>query len=190
MLAAERARDARRAAVPDLESFLQGLGMRARVELLRPDDVPRVAQLVNRCNQFNVTGARVTESSLHAVARDPATVACVLRLRDDIGDHGLVSAVIAREGVDGGCDIDTWVMSCRVLARGVEAHLLRRLMAACRARGLRRLRGRFIDTGRNEAVRTLFERLGFEPHGDAWSIAVDDEVRVPDSVWIKEETAP
>ena len=180
----------RSAAAVDLATFLTSLGMRARVTPLTDADVDRVTQLVNRANQFNLNGARLTEGAVRARLRDGASLDCVLRLRDDVGDHGLVSVLLATLRSPDAVEIEVWVMSCRVLARGVEGFLLRHVLEGCRARGVRLLRGRFVDTGRNHAVGDLIARLGLEVAADgSFAFEVTDPSRWPQSASIEDDTS-
>jgi FkbH-like protein len=149
------------AATMDLSAFLASLEMRARVEPIDEQSLGRAAQLINKTNQFNVTTRRLTEGALGSLMADPDVCARTVRLTDRFGDHGLIGVLIAtRHGAV--VEIDDWLMSCRVLKRGVERMLLGELVDWALARGASELRGRFVPTGRNELVRALFDELGFE----------------------------
>lgn len=148
-------------AAPSLEEFYRSLRMQAEMTPFRDVDGPRIAQLVAKTNQFNVTTRRHPAAQLAAFARDPNCLHLAVRLRDRFADHGLVGVLIAF--VDGtSADIDTWLMSCRVIGRTVEAEMLEWLRNAAVARGVRTIRGTYIPTPRNGLVADLFERLGFE----------------------------
>jgi FkbH-like protein len=145
----------------DLSDFLGSLEMRARVEPIDDRSLARATQLINKTNQFNLTTRRLTEGAVGALARNPGVCTRTVRLSDRFGDHGLISVLIATRHGDV-VEIDDWLMSCRVLKRGVERMLLGELVAWASAHGVRELRGRFVPTGRNELVRALFDELGFE----------------------------
>ena len=98
---------------------------------------------------------------MQALASDPRVVTRTVRLADRFGDHGLVAVLVATHRGDA-LEIDDWLMSCRVLQRGVEYMLLGELVETAVAAGARELRGRFVATGRNELVRGLLDALGFE----------------------------
>jgi FkbH-like protein len=128
--------------------------------------LPRVTQLINKTNQFNLTTRRLTESQVQALVADPTVCTLTVRLADRFGDHGLVSVLIASRRGDT-AEISDWLMSCRVLKRGVERMLLERLADWASEHGVAELRGTFIPTGRNELVRTLLDDLGFERTGES-----------------------
>lgn len=150
----------------DMEGYLRGLSMTLVASEIRPVDLPRAAQLINKSNQFNLTTRRYTETELEEMITDPRTIAMCFRLHDKFADHGLISVVIARpdpEWEEQALLIDTWLMSCRVLGRQVEAAAVEALAAAAARRGIRWLIGEYRPTPRNALVADHYGKLGFEP---------------------------
>jgi FkbH-like protein len=149
------------AATMDLSAFLASLDMHARIEPIDDSSLARATQLINKTNQFNLTTRRLTEGVVKSLAADPTVCARTVRLSDRFGDHGVIGVLIApRRGQI--VEIDDWLMSCRVLKRGVERMLLGELAEWAIANGARELHGRFRPTGKNELVREMFDELGFE----------------------------
>ena len=131
-----------------------------------PIDMPRAAQLINKSNQFNLTTRRYSETELEQLIANPDVVAMCFRLRDRFGDNGLISVILIRP--DGQWDddallIDTWLMSCRVLGRQVEAAALEVIADEARQRGIASLIGEYRPTARNALVSHHYEKLGFVP---------------------------
>ena len=156
----EARRKAFESSVTDMGSYLESLEMEALVSEFTPVDVPRLAQLINKSNQFNLTTRRRTEAELHALMADPDYAGFSIRLKDRFGDHGLISVVIGHQ--DGAAmNVDTWLMSCRVLKRQVEDEALNELVRLASSRGCARLEGVFLPTARNEMVRDFYTRMGF-----------------------------
>lgn len=152
-------------ATRDLESYLQSLEMEIVFAPFDATGRGRITQLINKSNQFNLTTRRYTEREIAEMQDDPLTFTLQVRLRDRFGDNGMISVVIARS--DGkNWEIDTWLMSCRVLGRCVEDAVLIEIVAQAMAAGANMLIGRFIPSGRNELVRGHYSRLGFEPSKD------------------------
>jgi FkbH-like protein len=150
----------------DLSEFLASLEMTARVERVDDRSLARTTQLINKTNQFNLTTRRLTEAAVRELVANPDVCALTVRLADRFGDHGLIGVLIARRR-DDVVEIDDWLMSCRVLKRGVERMLLRELIDWATLQGARELHGRFIATGRNELVRRMYDELGFERAGES-----------------------
>lgn len=149
----------------DLPSYLAGLGMRG--SLFRPGEaeIPRLAQLEQKTNQFNLTTRRFSEAEIRAFLAREEVIVLALRLADKFGDHGLVSSLIAvPEGKD--LVIESWLMSCRVFSRTAEEFILRHLLALAAERGAARLIGLYRPTPKNGVVADLYPRLGFSPAGE------------------------
>jgi FkbH-like protein len=150
----------------DLSSYLQSLEMRIAFAPFDSLGRARIAQLINKSNQFNLTSRRYSEAEVATVQNDSDAITLQVRLSDTFGDNGMICVAICRAARDGDWDIDTWLMSCRVLGRCVEQAVLNRLVELVASKGGRRLVGRFIPSGRNELVRDHYRKLGFEPLAD------------------------
>lgn len=163
---ANRARHELRSSATDMEAFLETLQTTMTVGPFQPTDVTRITQLINKTNQFNLTTRRYTEAEVRAFMQDPRILTFAARVSDRFGDNGLTSIVICRpaeDGPDPEMEIDTWLMSCRILGRGVEDAMLSVVANRVRERGAGRLVGTYRPTAKNGMVRELFPRLGFEP---------------------------
>jgi FkbH-like protein len=155
--------------------------MEAMFEPFDEHHMPRIAQLVQRTNQFNLTTIRHTAAELAAFADDPDCFPFYVTLTDRFGDNGLVSVVIGHS--DGAVlDMTTWLMSCRVISRRLEEFTLDQLVELARARGIAAVRGRYAPTPKNNIVATHYEKLGFRLVDQAadgsstWELSVDDYV--------------
>jgi FkbH-like protein len=161
----DRQRSALAATARSPDEFLASLEMVATVGEADAGTLGRVAQLVAKTNQFNLTTRRHGPAELAAMAADPATVVAWLRLADRFGDQGLVGvAILRREGEQG--LIDTLLMSCRVMNRRVEQALAAYLVEHARRLGCRELIGHYLPTRKNGMVRDLYPRLGFTATDD------------------------
>ncbi len=121
----------------------------------------RIAQLTNKSNQFNLTTRRYTQPEIERLAADDAYITLYGKLIDKFGDNGVVSVVIGHE-TDGECRIDLWIMSCRVLKRDMESAMLDILVKRCKERGIRRIRGYYYPTAKNNMVRDFYAVQGFD----------------------------
>ena len=150
----------------DMAGYLSAMGMTLGATRLRPGDIGRATQLLNKSNQYNLTTRRYTEVQMAQLADDPHALALALRLKDRFGDNGLISVIVARQDPDWAADdllIDSWLMSCRVLARGVERAALAAIVAEAAKYGARSLIGEFRPTARNGMVAAHYSGLGFQP---------------------------
>ncbi|MBI1185984.1 MAG: HAD-IIIC family phosphatase [Alphaproteobacteria bacterium] len=168
-------------AVGSLDDYLASLDMEISFAPFDQKGRERIAQLINKSNQFNLTTRRYTEAEVAAFEADPACFTLQIRLADKFGDNGMISVILCKAQGDA-WEIDTWLMSCRVLGRKVEQMALRELMLHARAQGVARLIGRYIPTARNGMVKDHYETLGFVKQADGaragettWAIATDAE---------------
>ena len=156
----ESQRQALAATITDMNAYWDSLEMEGEASEFTKLDVPRLSQLINKSNQFNLTTRRRSEADLFALMQDPDVVGFSFRLKDRFGDHGLISIVIARK-MGTTMTIDTWLMSCRVLKRQVEEEVLNELARLAQKRGCAMLEGVYLPTAKNEMVRDFYTRMGF-----------------------------
>jgi FkbH-like protein len=145
----------------DLDAYLASLDMTITFQPFDAIGRSRIAQLVAKSNQFNLTTRRYSEAQIAEMESSPAHFTLQVRLADTFGDNGMISVVICRKN-DAEWEFDTWLMSCRVLGRGVEESVLQEVERTARQAGVQSLKGRFIPTDRNAMVADHYAKLGFE----------------------------
>jgi FkbH-like protein len=160
------------------------------VELARvtPQTLPRVAQLLKKTNQFNLTTRRHSESEIAKFAADPDWDVYAARVTDRFGDNGLTGVCITRRD-HGVCEIDTLLLSCRVIGRTVETAILHKIAADCREHGIQEIRGWFLPTEKNKPAEPFFSTHGFQEQerteqGTAWTLQLE-QTPVACPPWIK-----
>jgi FkbH-like protein len=165
----------------NVDEYLASLQMEAIFERFDDLHLPRIAQLVQRTNQFNLTTIRHSAAELKEFVDDPEYFPFYVTLADRFGESGLVSVVIGR--AEGDClDIITWLMSCRVISRRLEEFVLDRLVEVATNAGIGKLRGRYVPTKKNDLVATHYEKLGFRlsetfpDESRSWELSVRDYV--------------
>ena len=149
----------------DLGDYLASLDMVCSIGAVDAVSRPRVSQLINKSNQFNLTTRRYSEAEVEAAERDPLRHPIQIRLVDRFGDNGIIGVTIA-DRMGEAWEIETWLMSCRVLGRRVPEAVLAHLVAAARADGARRLIGRYIPSAKNRMVADHYHKLGFSQMED------------------------
>ncbi len=144
----------------DIRTYLESLQMKAVVSEFTSVDIPRIAQLINKSNQFNVTTKRRTEADVLNLLKDNSRRAFSVRLSDKFGDHGLISVVIL-EKKNEIMEVDTWLMSCRVLKRQVEEAVTNEIIRLAKIEACEKVVGLYKATLKNEMVKNLFLDMGF-----------------------------
>jgi FkbH-like protein len=167
--------------IGNLEEYLCSLHMVATISPFSAVGRIRIAQLINKSNQFNLTTRRYTEREVESFEGDPLKFCLQIRLADRFGDNGMISVVVFDKSHDE-WSCDTWLMSCRVLGRRVEELVLATVAEAARSSGAMRLTGTYIPTKKNGLVVEHFAKLGFTKTGDlpdggtTWTLGLADYV--------------
>jgi FkbH-like protein len=161
MYVSERERKSARESAQSLESYLASLGLTVAVERLGPSNVARAAQLLNKTNQLNLTTRRMTEARYLQWAASGGQDVFVFRVSDRFDDYGLTGiASVSVNGAQG--DLSDFLLSCRVMGRGVEQTMLHVIAEHARSLGLARLVATRIPTERNAPCKYFFdEHSGF-----------------------------
>lgn len=141
--------------------FLKSLEMVSEVSGFTSFNTPRVAQLSQRSNQFNLRTVRYTEDQITAIENDPKQKGFAFTLEDKFGDNGLIAVVILQEKDSETLFIDTWFMSCRVLKRGMENFTLNTIVNFAKANGYKKIIGEYLPTPKNGMVAEHYTGLGF-----------------------------
>ena len=142
--------------------FLKSLDMTSVVSGFNKFNTPRVAQLSQRSNQFNLRTVRYTEADIEALGQDPDVIDLSFTLEDKFGDNGLIAVIIMKKQDEETLFIDTWFMSCRVLKRGMEDFTLNTMVEAAREKGYKRIIGEYLPTPKNKMVENHYPSLGFQ----------------------------
>ncbi|HEY8928402.1 MAG TPA: HAD-IIIC family phosphatase [Mucilaginibacter sp.] len=154
--------------------FLQSLEMKAVIKPFDKFTIPRIAQLSQRSNQFNLRTIRYTEDGIRAIAASDEYFTFSFNLTDKFGDYGLIAFVILKKKNAGTLFIDSWIMSCRVLKRGMELLTLTTIVDLAQKNGFKILEGEYLPTPKNGMVKDHYEKLGFSATGEGkWELAVD-----------------
>jgi FkbH-like protein len=177
--AEQRQRQEMEKSATSLEDFYRGLRQQLEITPVTAATLTRVAQLTQKTNQFNTTTRRYTEQQVSALAASPDRNVYSIRVKDCFGDNGIVGVVIVHD-TSVVSEIDTFLLSCRVIARTIETAILSFLADRARARGIKRLHGWFFPTKKNSPakefyrehqMRVLEERDG----GFLWGLDLDEQ---------------
>jgi FkbH-like protein len=170
-------REALAASTTDLPSYLRSLQMRMIWSRFDKLNQPRIVQLINKTNQFNLTTTRVSDADVARLIADDTALTLQLRLLDAFGDNGII-AIIAGHRETEAIRLDHWLMSCRVLGRGVEEETLNLVVDEALRLGAKRLTGQYRPTAKNGMVREHYAGLGFALTGaqdgtTEWTLPLD-----------------
>jgi FkbH-like protein len=144
----------------DAADYLRSLEMSSEGGSADKFHLPRMSQLINKSNQFHLTGTRYSEAELEGFSKRDDITLRFFKLRDRFGDNGLISVLVLKQE-EALLVIDTWVMSCRVLGRSMEEFIAAEILDVAHARNCRAVIGRYVPSLKNKLVSGLYARLGF-----------------------------
>lgn len=180
---------AQQAAFGSQEEYLRSLGLRVHLYRNARDQVARISELVNKSNQFNVTTRRLMPGDVAALMDRPDAAVYSFTVSDRLADHGITGVLITEdEGED--VRVHSFLMSCRVIGRGVEFSVWRAVFDDARSRGKTTLRAAYVPSAKNAQVADFFDRLGLPrvsegPDGSRHYEARVSDVRLADSNWVE-----
>src|SRR3989344_5239626 len=162
MYADQNRREQFRAETTDIESFLKQLEIKVDIIQANKMTIPRVAQLTQKTNQFNLTTRRYQEEDIRSLLESGKHIIKCINVRDRFGDYGLTGVVIITKCDNGGYwDIDTFLLSCRILGKNIEFSLMQNIIDDARRAGIKKIFGRFISTKKNKPAECFLEECGF-----------------------------
>lgn len=156
------------------DDFLKSLEMTSLIQPFNKFNTPRVAQLSQRSNQFNLRTIRYTEADVEKMSADKNFLTFTFTLVDKFGDNGLICVIILQKESKKIAFIDTWFMSCRVLKRGMENFVLNTIVDAAKQNGFEYVKGEYLPTAKNEMVKGHYESLGFVSENGYWLMDVNN----------------
>jgi FkbH-like protein len=147
----------------DLETFLKSLQLQATIEEIGPKNLDRIVTMLGKTNQFNLTTKRHLHADVQRMLKLPGSIPLALRLRDKFGDQGIVGLVIAiPTGDNATLEIDSFLVSCRALGRGVEDALWTAMINRAYGQNVQKLEANYCHTAKNGIVAQLYDRLGLQ----------------------------
>jgi FkbH-like protein len=172
----------------NLEDFLQQLGIKVTIKGADDFTIPRIAQLILKTNQFNLTTYRYQEEDVRTFAQDESVLIGCIQTEDKFGDNGITGVYIVRKDVQNKeWTIDTFLLSCRVMGRGIEDALMGHILNKAREEGAFRVRGRYIPTKKNKPCEQLLPNAGFEQEGEQWVYTYNVPIKEMGHIELKEE---
>ena len=182
---AEIGRKSLEASYSNIDDYLKSLEMQAEAKVFDEFHYSRIAQLTQRSNQFNLRTIRYTEADIEKISKDGNYLTIYFTLKDKFGDHGLISVVIMKKLDSDTLFIDTWLMSCRVLKRGMEEFIINKVIDTAAKNRYKTVQGEYIKTAKNAMVEKIYEKLGFKYNGSNTYI-VDVNAFIKHKTYIKE----
>ena len=163
----------------NLDDFLNQLDIKVKIKTASEFTLPRISQLTLKTNQFNLTTKRYQEEEIRNFINSPDKVVACAQVTDKFGDNGITGVYIINKDSNEEWSIDTMLLSCRIMGRGVEEGILDHIIQEARNVGVTRIKANYISTKKNKPVENFLPDFGFKKENDLWYYYVDDKVKKP-----------
>jgi FkbH-like protein len=162
----------------NLEEFLSQLGTRIKIKKVDSFTLPRVSQLILKTNQFNLTTHRYQEEDIRRLSRDDGVLIGCAQVEDKFGDNGITGAfIVLKEPAV--WTVDTFLLSCRVMGRGVEDAMMSYILSEAKKAGIKTVKAQYLPTSKNKPCESFLEKYGFVRNGDYWIFAPTGTIKHP-----------
>jgi len=164
--------------IPDLENFLQKMNIKVLIKNGDNFTIPRISQLTLKTNQFNLTTKRYQEEEIKNMVNDKKFLVECAQVSDKFGDNGITGVCIVKKN-DKEWNIDSFLLSCRIIGRGVEEGILGHILEQAKKEGVSKVVGQYIQTKKNEPCKDFYQKYGFEKDGEYWSFNLKNTIKIP-----------
>jgi FkbH-like protein len=166
----ERKRSQLENSVSSLDDFLYLLNIKINIRKADKFTIPRIAQLVLKTNQFNLTTKRYQEEDILKFAQDKNMLVGCAQTADKFGDNGITGVFIVKKNPGySEWNIDTFLLSCRVMGRRIEDGIMQYILSEARKEGVKRIKAKYIPTKKNKPCESFLTNSGFKKEGEDWT---------------------
>jgi FkbH-like protein len=172
----------------NLEDFLKQLEIRVTMKKANNFTIPRIAQLTLKTNQFNLTTRRYQEEDVETLARNHTKLIGCAQTQDKFGDNGITGVYIVNKNhLDKEWFIDTFLLSCRVMGRGIEDAMMGYILSKAKEEGVIKVKAEFIPTKKNKPCEQLLPNFGFKKEGEQWVYTYNVPIKQTNHVELNED---
>ena len=186
MYAQQRERKTLENSISDLDEFLKQLEIKVKIKKSDQFLIPRISQLTLKTNQFNLTTKRYQEEEIKEFSNDPNFEVGCAQVLDKFGDNGITGVYIVKKNEDFWI-IDTFLLSCRIMGRGVENAILAEIMKSAKQNGINEIKAKFIPTEKNKPAENFLSEFGFEKQDDYWIYKLNNDIKSPNHLKVEIE---
>jgi len=176
----QRKRTELKTQVGNLQDFLKQLNISVKIKNADKYTIPRISQLTLKTNQFNITTRRYQEEDIRKFSQDKDKIVECAQVQDKFGDNGITGVYIINKDNKLQWTIDTFLLSCRVIGRGVEDGILSQIIEKARTEGVSKVRGEYIKTKKNKPAENFFPAFGFKKEGNFWVFDTKNHFKKPE----------
>jgi len=168
--------------VGDFNEFLKQMNIEVNVQKANSFSIPRISQLTLKTNQFNLTTRRYQEEEVSKFSSSEDKIVECVKVSDKFGDNGITGTYIIEKKDDDEWIIDTFLLSCRIMGRGVEEIMMNQIIEKAKSSGIKKIKGEFIPTAKNKPAENFYEKLGFKKENKFWIFNTDNTIKKPEHI--------
>ena len=173
--------------VPNFEEYLKQLNIKVKIKKATDFTIPRISQLTLKTNQFNLTTKRYQEEDIRKFSQDKKKIIGCAQIEDKFGDNGITNVFIIDKENEREWVIDTFLLSCRVIGRGIENAILSHIFKNAKNEGVKKIKAYFISSKKNKPAETFLPDFGFKKQGDYWVYDLNNTIKSPSHLMLEVE---
>jgi len=186
MYAQQRQRRNFENSISNLDEFLKQLDIKVKIKKANKFLTPRISQLTLKTNQFNLTTKRYQEEEIQKLSNNENFEVGCAQVLDKFGDNGITGVYIIEKNKNLWI-IDTFLLSCRIIGRGIENAILTEIIKKAKQKGIVELRANFIPTSKNKPSENFLSDFGFKKNNDHWIYDLNNEIKKSNHVEVEIE---
>ena len=168
--------------IGDFNEFLKQMNIEVEVKKADSFSIPRISQLTLKTNQFNLTTKRYQEEDVSKFSSSDDKIVECIQVSDKFGDNGITGTYIIEKKNNEEWIIDTFLLSCRIIGRGIEEIMINQIIENAKSSGVKRIKGKFIPTAKNKPAENFYEKLGFKKENGFWVFNTEDTIKIPEHI--------
>lgn len=165
---------------PDLQTFLSQLNLKIIIKEVDEFSLPRTSQLILKTNQFNLTTKRYQEMEIKEMIRDSNFIVGCVQVEDKFGDNGITGVFIVKKESKEEWEIDTFLMSCRVMGRDIEKGIMNYIINKAKENNIKKIKADFIPTQKNKPIENFLSECGFKKDAESWTYIIKSKIKFPE----------
>ena len=165
---------------PDLQTFLSQLNLKIIIKEVDEFSLPRTSQLILKTNQFNLTTKRYQEIKMKEMIRDSNFIVGCVQVEDKFGDNGITGVFIVKKESKEEWEIDTFLMSCRVMGRDIEKGIMNYIINKAKENNVKKIKADFIPTQKNKPIKNFLSECGFKKDAESWTYIIKSKIKFPE----------
>jgi FkbH-like protein len=168
----------------NLNEYLKKLDIKIKIKLDDEVSISRISQLILKTNQFNLTTKRYQEEEIKEFVKNEKIIVGCSEVEDKFGENGITNVFIIKIKSNEWI-IDTFLLSCRIMGRGIEEGIISKILEIAKKKGIEKITASFIPTEKNKPAENFLKNYGFKKEGENWTFLLKNKIKIPDYLQVE-----